>query len=99
MVTILSAPTRPEDMRLVFGCPDSDSNLIVRPPTPLMRCLLPALALKGLELRGNGECLDVFVARIDVPSFNSLKIMFRDRLFFVVDLFHLPRTIGRVEKF
>jgi hypothetical protein len=86
-------------MRLVFGCPDSDSNLIVGPPTPLMRCLLPALALNGLELRGNGECLDVFVARIDVPSFNSLKIMFRDRLFFVVDLFHLPRTIGRVEKF
>jgi hypothetical protein len=86
-------------VRVVFGCPDSDSNLMVRPPTPLMRCLLPALALKGVELRGNGECLDGFVARIDVPSFNSLKIVLRDRPFFVVDLLHLPQIIGRVEKF
>jgi hypothetical protein len=35
-----------------------------------MRSLLPAL--NGLELRGNVEYLDDFVARIDVPSTTSL---------------------------
>jgi hypothetical protein len=71
MVTILSALTRLEDMRLVSGYPDSDSNSTVRPPAPLMRSLLPAL--KGLDLRSNGEYLDDFVARIDVLSINSFQ--------------------------
>jgi hypothetical protein len=55
--------------------------------------------MKGLELEGDGEYLDDFVARIDVPSINYLKIVFTNRPFFVYDFFHLPQFIGRVGKF
>ena len=97
MVTALSALTKLESMRLVFVYTDSDSDLRDPPSLPLKRSVLPAL--KVLELQGDGECLDDFVARIDVPSVIYLKIVFDDRPFFVVDFFHLPQFIGRVEKF
>ncbi len=97
MVTALSALTRLEDMRLAFGYPDFGSDLEDPPSLPLKRSILPAL--KVLELQGDGEYLDDFVARIDVPSINYLKIVFTNLPFFVVDFFHLPQFIGRVEKF
>jgi hypothetical protein len=99
MVTALSALTKLEDMRLIFRYPDpdSDSDLEDRAPPLLTRSVLPAL--KGLELRGDGEYLDDFVARIDVPSIKYLKIHFANRPFFLNDFFHLPQFIGRVEKF
>jgi hypothetical protein len=96
-VAAFSVLTKLEDMRLVFGYPDSDSDLVDPAPLPLTRSVLPAL--KGLELRGDGGYLDDFVARIDVPSINYLKIVFTDRPFFVHDFIHLPQFIGRVEKF
>jgi hypothetical protein len=99
MVAALSVLTKLEDMRLVFRYPDpdSDSDLEDRAPPPLTRSVLPAL--KGLELRGDGEYLDDFVAWIDVPSINYLKIQFTNRPFFLNGFFHLPQFIGRVEKF
>ena len=99
MVAALSALTKLEDMRLIFRYPDpdSDSDLEDRAPPSLTRSVLPAL--KGLELRGDGEYLDDFVTRIDVPSINYLKIQFTNQPFFVKDFFHLPQFIGRVEKF
>jgi hypothetical protein len=97
MVAALSVLTKLEDMRLCFGYPDSDSDLKDPAPPLLTRSVLPSL--KGLELRGDGEYLDDFVARIDIPSINYFKIVFSNRPFFVTDFFHLPQFIGRVEKF
>ena len=97
MVTALSAMTKLEGMRLVFGPPLFDSDLKHPAPLPLTRSVLPAL--EGLELRGHSRRLDDFVARIDVPSISSLDIRLMDRPFSVVDLFHLPQFIGRAEAF
>ncbi len=97
MVIALSALTRLENMRLFFGNPSSNSDPEDRPPAPLMRFLLPAL--KELELGGHGKYLDDFVARIDVPLINCLKIMLTSLRFSIGDLLHLPQFIGRVEKF
>ncbi len=97
MIAALSSLTKLEDMRLSLGHPDSDSDLKDPAPPSPTRSVLPAL--KGLVLHGDGEYLDDFVARIDVPSINYLKIVLTDRPFFVDDFFHLPQFIGRVEKF
>jgi hypothetical protein len=97
MVAALSVLTKLEDMRLSFGYPDSDSDLKDPAPSSLTRSVLPSL--KGLELEGDGEYLDDFVARIDVPSIDYLKIVFSNRPFFVTDFSHLPQFIGHVEKF
>jgi hypothetical protein len=97
MVAALSALTKLKDMNLVFGYPHSDSDFEDPAPLPLTRSVLPAL--KGLELEGDGAYLDNFVARIDVPSINYLKIVFTNRPFLVHYFSHLPQFIGRVEKF
>src|SRR5258708_31408719 len=92
----LSALTRLENMRLFFGYPSSNSDPEDRPLAPLMRSLLPAL--KELELQGPGEYFDDFVARIDAPSINCLKMRLTGLRFSIVNLLHLPQFIGRVEK-
>ena len=97
MVAALSALNKLEDMRLCFGHPYSDSDLEDRAPLSLTRSVLPVL--RGLELRGEGEYLDDFVARIDIPSINYLKIQPSNRPFFVGDFFHLPQFIDRVGNF
>jgi len=97
MIAALSSLTKLEDMRLSLGHPDSDSDLKDPAPPSPTRSVLPAL--KGLELHGDGEYLHDFVARIDVPSINYLKIVFTNEPFFVGNFFHLPQFIGRVEKF
>ena len=97
MVAALSTLTKLEDMRLIFGYPDSDFGLENSAPPSLTPSLLPAL--KALELRGSGEYLDDFVARVDGSSINYLKIVFANRPFYVNDFFHLPQFIGRAEKF
>jgi hypothetical protein len=97
MLAALSALTKLEDMRLVFGYPGSDSGLEDPALPPLTPSVL--LALKALELRGGGEYLDDFVARIDAPSINYLKIVFTNRPLFVNDFLHLPQFIGRAENF
>ncbi len=58
-------------MRLVFGHPESDSDFEDQPPLLLTRSVLPAF--KTLELYGEGEYLDDFMARIDVPSHQFLS--------------------------
>ncbi|KAN0118586.1 hypothetical protein V8E52_005009 [Russula decolorans] len=90
MVAALSALTKLEVMHLFFGHPDPDSDSDLKDPAPplLTRSVLPAL--KGVELEGDGEYLDDFVARIDLPSINYLKIGFTNRPFYVDNSFHLP---------
>ena len=97
MVNALSALTKLEVMRLIFEYPDLDSHLEDPAPFPLTRSVLPALTWLGLE--GDGEYLNDFVARIDVPSINFLEIAPTDRPFSVVDHFHLSQFIGRAENF
>jgi len=86
---------RKHAVRLVFGYPESDFDLEDQPPLLLTRSVLPAL--KALELYGEGEYLDDFVARIDVPSLHFLQIVPINRPSFVIDFFHLPQFIGRVD--
>ncbi|KAI0277105.1 hypothetical protein BGY98DRAFT_651495 [Russula aff. rugulosa BPL654] len=98
MVAALSTLSKLEVMHILFRHPDfdSDSELEDRAPPPLTRSVLPAL--KVLVLGGDTEYLDDFVARIDVPSINSLRIEFINRPFFAGDFFHLPQFIGRIKK-
>ena len=96
MAAAFSVLSRLEVMDITFVSP-LDFDIEARPPLPLTRLVLPAL--KSLTLRGYGEYLDDFVARIDVPSINCLDITFRNLRFSVVDLFHLPQFIGRAEIF
>jgi hypothetical protein len=99
MADALSALSKLEVMHILFRQPDfdSDSDLEDRAPPPLTRSVLPAL--KVLVLGGVTEYLDDFVARIDVPSINSLRIEFIIRPFFAGHFFHLPQFIGRIKKF
>ena len=99
MVAALSTLSKLEVMHILFRHPDfdSDSDLEDRAPSPLTRSVLPAL--KVLVLGGDTEYLDDFVARIDVPSINSLRIEFINRPFFAGDFFHLPQFIGRIKNF
>jgi len=99
MVSVLSVLTRLEILRIVFGYPDPDSDLENRASPPLMPAVLPALM--ELELQGNGEYLDDFVARIEVPSIDFLEIVLILQPFVVVDFkfLYLPQFIGRIEKF
>jgi hypothetical protein len=43
--------------------------------------------------------LDDFLARIDAPSIDYLRIKFTDRPIIVIDPVHFPQFIGRIEKF
>ena len=97
MVAALSALTKLEVMHIFFHSLNSDSDLEDRALPLLTRSVLPAL--KSLVIGGNGEYLDDFVALIDVPSINSLRIYFFNRLFFAGGFFHLPQFIGRIKKF
>jgi len=97
MVAALSALTKLDDMHLFFGYPVSHSDIEHRPPLPPTRSVLPAL--KWLGLQGDGQYLDDFVARIDVPSINRLEISLTDRPFSAVDRFHFHQFIGRAEIF
>jgi hypothetical protein len=97
MVAALSTLSKLEDMRLFFRHPHADSDLEGPALSPLKRSVLPAL--NGLELRGDGGYLDDFVARVDVPSIDYLRIVFTNRPTFVINLVHLPHFIGRIEKF
>ena len=97
MVAALSALTKLEIMHLSFCDPISDSDLEDTAPLPVTRSAL--LALKELELQGDGEYLDDFVARIDLPSIDYLKIVFNNEAILLVGSIHLPHFIGRIEKF
>ena len=97
MVTALSSLTKLEYLRLVFGHPDSDSDLEDPAPLPLNHSVLPAV--KWLVLEGGGKYLDDFVARIGAPSINYLGVTLTDRPFSAVILSHLPQFIGRAETF
>lgn len=97
MVAALSTLTKLETMRLLFGYPDFDSDLEGPAQPPLTRSVLPAL--KRLALGADSGYLDDFVALIDSPSTNNLKIEFTNPPILAIDVFHLPQFFGRVEKF
>jgi hypothetical protein len=95
MLAALSALSKLEVMHLSFGYPGdgSESDLGDPAPPPLTRSVLPAL--KILELGGDTEYLDDFVARIDVPSISYVDIVFAYQPSCADSFFHIPQFIGR----
>jgi hypothetical protein len=91
MVTSLSVLTRLENLRIGFASPRSRPDQKSRRPST--RTLLPVLT--KLRLRGAGEYLEDFVARINVPLLDNLTTLFLDQLTFT----QLVEFISRTPKF
>ena len=96
MVAALSSLSKLKVMHIFFLESD-DPESEVPAPLPLTRSVLPALSILALD--GDGEYLDDFVGRIDVPSINYLKVETAYRPIRSHDFFHLSQFIGRVETF
>jgi hypothetical protein len=95
MVTCLSALTRLQRLVIGFESPRSRPDRITRRPPPLTRILLPALAM--LYFAGVSEYLEDFVARIDAPLLERLRMTFFHQLIF--DIPQLTQFIGRTPEF
>ena len=93
MVTSLSVLTRLETLAIAFKSPRSRPDR--RHPPPPTRAILPVLA--KLDFYGVSEYLEDFVARIDAPLLNGLKIAFFHQLVF--DTPQLAMFISRTPKF
>jgi hypothetical protein len=91
MVTSLSVLTRLENLRIGFASPRSRPDQKSRRSST--RTLLPVLT--KLRLRGAGEYLEDFVARINVPLLDNLTTLFLDQLTFT----QLVEFISRTPKF
>jgi hypothetical protein len=96
MVTCLSTMTKLRDLELYVPSVRSGLDPLGasgrRPPQT--RTILPSLI--GFRFEGNNEYLGDFVARIDAPFLESIKIVF-DQLHF--DTLQLLLFIGRTERF
>ncbi|KAI0279543.1 hypothetical protein BC826DRAFT_578123 [Russula brevipes] len=95
MVTCLSTMTKLRDIELYLPSVRSGLDPLGasgRSP-PQTRTILPSLT--GFRFEGNNEYLGDFVARIDAPLLDYIKIVF-DRLHF--DTLQLLLFIGRAEK-
>ena len=93
MVTCLSVLTRLETLNFGFKSPRSRPDR--RNPPPQTRTILPVLT--ELCLHGVSEYVEDFVARIDAPLLNDLKITFFHRLVF--DTPQLALFISRTPRF
>lgn len=79
---------------LVLDFQDLQSRPIQMTPPPSIRAVLPALT--RFQFSGVGEYLDDFVARVDTPLLNNLRItLFLDG---VLDTPQLQRFIDRAER-
>src|SRR5258707_4264424 len=95
MVTGLSTFTSLEDLRLPFQSPRSIPDREGRHPPPLTPIVLPALTC--FEFEGDNEHSEDYVARIDAPRLDTLKIIYFDQLDF--DTSQLVRFINHVPTF
>ena len=93
MITCLSVLTRLETLAIAFKSPRSRPDR--RHPPPRTRTILPVLA--KLDFYGVSEYLEDFVARIDAPLLNGLKIALFHQLVF--DTPQLALLISRTPKF
>jgi F-box-like len=87
MATGLSALTRLTHLNIELG----QSGTIGRPP-PLTRALLPALT--QFEFRGANEYLEDFLAQIDTPQLEDLRIVFDQHVFDIRQVISHSRTLG-----
>lgn len=76
---------------LIHSCPDMESR---RPPPP-MRAVLPLLT--RFVFQGSSKYLDDFLARIDVPSLDSIIITFFSQP--ISDIPQLARLMRRTTRF
>jgi hypothetical protein len=93
MVTSLSMSTRLETLVIGFKSPRSRPDR--RNPLPRTRPVFPVLT--KLDFKGVSEYLEDFVARIDAPLLDMLKIHFFHQLVF--DTPQLALFISRTQKF
>ena len=93
MVTCLSVLTRLEELKIGFESPRSCPDR--RHPPPQTRTILPVLT--ELDYHGVSEYLEDFVARIDAPLLNGLKITLFHQLVF--DTPQLALFISRTPRF
>ncbi len=91
LVTGLSTLTSLEDLRLRFLTSLSVHQYL----PPLARSVLPALT--SFEFKGRSEYSEDFVARIDAPRLNNLKIIYFHQLDF--DTSQLVRFVNRIPMF
>ena len=90
MVTCLSAATNLKYLELRFLSPQSRPD---RRPPPLIRTILPALAV--FHFHGVTEYLEDFISRVNVPILEEVDIGFFHQLTF--DVSQLHQFIGRTE--
>ena len=95
MVTCLSVLTRLETLGIGIGFPRGHHDRINRCPPPLTRTLLPILT--KLRFQGFSEYLEDFVAQIDAPLLDKLKIIFSHQL--IYDTPQFTQFINRTPKF
>lgn len=95
MVNCLSLLFELQSLFIGFESPRCRPRWNTQRPAPPTRTLLPALT--KLWLKGVGEYLEDFVARINAPLLDSLRIIFLHQLVF--DTPQLTQFIGRTPKF
>jgi hypothetical protein len=93
IATALSALTNLKFVEIGFQSPDSRPEPTNRPPSSLIRVVLPALT--GLGFCGASEYFEDLVARIDTPAIISLSTQFFSQLDF--DIPHFLQFIGRTQ--
>ncbi|KAI0264790.1 hypothetical protein BGY98DRAFT_1103332 [Russula aff. rugulosa BPL654] len=94
MASCFSVLTRLEILFLEFKSPESFPFRKDRPPPPLTRTLLPALAV--FQFYGVSEYLEDLVVRIDTPQLDKLKISLFHQ--FIPDTSQLVLFINRLPK-
>jgi hypothetical protein len=92
MVTCLSTLIRLKELELGF---QSRGNWGTHRPAPSTRCILPALT--SLRFKGVYEYIEDFIARIDAPQLDNLKLFLFDQP--VLDAPQLAQFIGRIPRF
>jgi len=94
MVTGLSALTRLESLSLTFRSPGDLPDRAIQTPPPDTRALLPALT--DLRFESSSEYIEDFVAQIDAPLLETMRI----RLFNqeVLEVSELSKFLRRADK-
>jgi hypothetical protein len=92
IVTVLTASTNLQTLRLGHRCSQSWADRENRLPPSLTRITLPALTL--LEFKGDSEYIEDIVGQIDTPLLHQLDITFFNQLIFNTPLLRdfLART-------
>jgi hypothetical protein len=93
MVTCLNTLIKLRTLSIGFRAPISRSDQLIIRPSPQTRVVVPALTF--FDFRGISEYLEDFIAQIDTPRLDFLKIKYFNR--FAFDVLQLYQFIGRTK--